>query len=103
MITGRCDYWDGAIYPIRALMPIPPFRVPVVIVHKGPRMKGKSGPGCVSEGFPKNSRPMGSNLVLSISEIDEAERFWTVASSLEVILLCPVESISDPVGVKRIR
>jgi len=46
MIAWGCYYWNRAIDPIRALMPIPPFRIPIVIVDKIARMEGKGSPGC---------------------------------------------------------
>ena len=103
MVTWCCYYWNSAVNPIWAFMPLPPLGITVLSIHQITRMKCKGCSRSIAKGFSKNSWPMRPYFILSIPKIYKTERFVVFGCSLEMIIFCKIHTITDAICIKCVR
>ena len=103
MVPGKGEHRDRAIHPIRALVPVTPFPIAIFVIDQVAGVQGKSSARRIAKGFAKDPGPVRSHVILRIAEVDEAERPRPIARGFEVVVLGPVDAVSDPVRIQRVR
>ena len=102
MVAWGCNNRNSSVYPVRSLMPLSPLWVHIMAINKVSCMKCKCSSWGVSKCLPKYSWPVSLYFILRITKVNKTKWFLLRASSFEMIILCPIYTISNSICIKSI-